>query len=53
LESEHDNGDPCLFDLLLKPIRYVIRDTCLPGIHEVLELIESQETHMTASEQFA
>ena len=52
LQAEHHDCQPGFLDLLLQPIRNIVRDIRLPDIHEVLELIERQQAHTAALQQF-
>ena len=53
MKSQDDDGEPRFFNLLLEPIRHFIGDVGLPGIHEMLKFVKSQETYAATLEQFA
>ncbi len=52
LRAEHHDCQPGFFYLLLQPIRNIVRYIRLPDVHEVLELIECQQAHTAALQQF-
>jgi hypothetical protein len=52
LQSEDDDRQPGFLDLLLQPIRHVVRNIRLADIDEVLELIECKQAYAAALEEF-
>src|SRR5207247_7083199 len=52
LQPEHHDRQPRFLNLLFEPIRNIVWDIRLPDIHEVLELVQRQQTDAAALEQF-